>query len=233
MATSSSNESGPTLPRQRMSRARLAVVISGAGSNMLAIDDACRRGDLHADVVCVISNRADAAGLTHAAARGIPTSLVTPINGESRESYDERLASVIHAANADWIVLAGYMRILSSHFVGEFTGRLLNIHPSLLPEHKGLHTHRRAIEARDAQHGATVHFVTAELDGGPRILRGVLTLRPSDDEESLQRRVQRIEHAIYPEALELLARGRLRQTDAGAELDGQPLVEPLERHFDF
>ena len=125
------------------------------------------------------------------------------------------------------------MRILSSHFVQDFAGRLINIHPSLLPAHKGLHTHRRAIEAHDTQHGATVHFVTAELDGGPRILRGVLTLHPSDDENSLQRRVQRIEHAIYPEALELLARARLRQTDTGAELDGQPLVEPLERHFDF
>ena len=216
-----------------MSRARLVIVISGAGSNMLAIDDACRRGSLHADVVCVIINRTDAAGLTHAAARGIPTNAVTPNPGESRESYDERLAAAIHAVNADWIVLAGYMRILSSHFVHEFAGRLINIHPSLLPAHKGLHTHRRAIEAHDTQHGATVHFVTAELDGGPRILRGVLTLHPSDDENSLQRRVQRIEHTIYPEALELLARARLRQTDTGAELDGQPLVEPLERHFDF
>ena len=216
-----------------MSRGRLAVVISGAGSNMLAIDDVCRHGALYADVVSVISNRADAAGLAHAAERGIPTRLVTPIPGESRESYDERLAVAIHAVNANWIVLAGFMRILSSDFVREFTGRLLNIHPSLLPAHKGLHTHQRAIEAGDTQHGATVHFVTAELDGGPRILRGVLTLRPSDDAENLQRRVQRIEHAIYPEALELLARGRLRQADTGAELDGQPLVEPLERRFDF
>ncbi len=112
-----------------MSRARLVIVISGAGSNMLAIDDACRRGSLHADVVCVISNRTDAAGLTHAAARGIPTNAVTPNPGESRESYDERLAAAIHAVNADWIVLAGYMRILSSHFVHEFAGRLINIHP--------------------------------------------------------------------------------------------------------
>lgn len=216
-----------------MSRARLAIVISGAGSNMLAIDDACRQGSLHADVVCVISNRADAAGLAHAAARGIPTCLVAPTPAESRESYDERLAAAIQSVNADWIVLAGYMRILSGHFVRQFAGRLLNIHPSLLPAHKGLHTHRRAIESGDTQHGATVHFVTAELDGGPRILRGVLTLRPTDDEESLQRRVQRIEHAIYPDVLELLARGRLRQTDSGAELDGQALVEPLERRFDF
>lgn len=216
-----------------MSRARLAVVISGAGSNMLAIDDACRRGSLYADVVCVISNRADAAGLAHAAARGIPTRLVAPTPDESRESYDERLAAAIQSVNADWIVLAGYMRILSNHFVRQFAGRLLNIHPSLLPLHKGLHTHRRAIEAGDTQHGATVHFVTAELDGGPRVLRGVLTLRPADDEATLQQRVQRIEHAIYPEALELLAQGRLRQGDKGAELDGQPLVEPLERRFDF
>lgn len=200
---------------------------------MLAIDDACRQGSVHADVACVISNRAEAAGLTHAAARGIATNVVTPIADESRESYDERLAAAIHAVNADWIVLAGYMRILSNQFVQEFAGRLINIHPSLLPAHKGLHTHRRAIEAHDTQHGATVHFVTAELDGGPRILRGVLALRPGDDENTLQRRVQRIEHAIYPEALELLAQGRLRQTDLGAELDGQPLVEPLERHFDF
>jgi len=131
------------------------------------------------------------------------------------------------------VVLAGYMRILSDEFVNALNDRLLNIHPSLLPAHKGLHTHRRAIEAHDTQHGATVHFVTAELDGGPRILRGVLTLHPSDDENSLQRRVQRIEHAIYPEALELLARGRLRQGETGAELDGQTLVEPLERQFDF
>lgn len=216
-----------------MSRARLVVVISGAGSNMLAIDDACRSGALQADVVGVISNRADAAGLAKANERGIPSALLTPNADESRETFDERLAEVVRAAKADWIVLAGYMRILSPQFVQAFTGRLLNIHPSLLPAHKGLHTHRRAIEAHDAEHGATVHFVTAELDGGPRILRGVLTIRPEDTEDTLRHRVQRIEHAIYPEALELIARGRLRQTERGAELDGQPLVEPLERRFDF
>ena len=216
-----------------MSRARLAVVISGAGSNMLAIDDACRQGALYAEVACVLSNRPDAAGLTHAAARGIPSHLVAPTVGEVRESYDRRLAATIHAATVDYIVLAGYMRILSHDFVHEFAGRLLNIHPSLLPAYRGLHTHRRAIEAGESQHGATVHFVTAELDGGPRILRGVLTLSPTDDEASLKRRVQRIEHLIYPQALELLARGRLRQTETGAELDGQPLIEPLERRFDF
>jgi phosphoribosylglycinamide formyltransferase-1 len=200
---------------------------------MLAIDDACRSGALQADVVGVISNRADAAGLTKAQERGIPSTLITPAADESRQIFDERLAEAIRAAKADWIVLAGYMRILSPQFVQAFTGRLLNIHPSLLPAHKGLHTHRRAIEARDAQHGATVHFVTAELDGGPRILRGVLTVRPEDTEDTLRHRVQRIEHAIYPEALELIARGRLRQTERGAELDGQPLVEPLERRFNF
>ena len=216
-----------------MSRARLVVVISGAGSNMLAIADACRSGALQADVVGVISNRADAAGLTKANERGIPSTLITPAADESRQIFDERLAEAIRAAKADWIVLAGYMRILSPQFVQAFTGRLLNIHPSLLPAHKGLHTHRRAIEAHDEQHGATVHFVTAELDGGPRILRGVLTVQPEDTEDTLRHRVQRIEHAIYPEALELIARGRLRQTERGAELDGQPLVEPLERRFEF
>ncbi len=200
---------------------------------MLAIDDACRSGALQADVVGVIRNRADAAGLTKANERGIPSTLITPAADESRQIFDERLAEAIRAAKADWVVLAGYMRILSPQFVQAFTGRLLNIHPSLLPAHKGLHTHRRAIEAHDAQHGATVHFVTAELDGGPRILRGVLTVRPEDTEDTLRHRVQRIEHAIYPEALELIARGRLRQTERGAELDGQPLVEPLERRFEF
>ena len=200
---------------------------------MLAIDDACRSGALQADVVGVISNRADAAGLTKANERGIPSTLITPAADESRQIFDERLAEAIRSAKADWVVLAGYMRILSPQFVQAFTGRLLNIHPSLLPAHKGLHTHRRAIEAHDAQHGATVHFVTAELDGGPRILRGVLTVRPEDTEDTLRHRVQRIEHAIYPEALELIARGRLRQTERGAELDGQPLVEPLERRFEF
>ncbi|MGA1424258.1 MAG: phosphoribosylglycinamide formyltransferase [Steroidobacteraceae bacterium] len=215
-----------------MSRARLVVIISGAGSNMLAIDDACRRGSVQADVVCVISNRSDAAGLTKAAERGIPTMLITPISGESRESFDARLAAAIHVAKPDWIVLAGYMRILSAGFVQAFTGRLLNIHPSLLPAHKGLHTHRRVIESHDTEHGATVHFVTAELDGGPRLLRGVLSVHADDTEDTLHRRVQRIEHTIYPEVLALLAQGRLQQTDTGAELDGQPLVEPLERRFD-
>lgn len=200
---------------------------------MEALLAACEAERWPARVVAVVSNRPEAAGLRHAAAQGIATAAVDHRAHADRARFDAALAQVIDSFAPDLVVLAGFMRILGEPFVRRYEGRLLNIHPSLLPAHKGLHTHRRAIEARDAQHGATVHFVTAELDGGPRILRGVLTLRPSDDEESLQRRVQRIEHAIYPEALELLARGRLRQTDAGAELDGQPLVEPLERHFDF
>lgn len=216
-----------------MNRAKLVVVISGAGSNMLAIDDACRSSSLLADIVCVISNRSDALGLTRAADRGIATCAVTQASGESREAFDERLAAAIDAVNADWIVLAGYMRILSAQFVHAFSGRLLNIHPSLLPAHKGLHTHRRALESGDTHHGATVHFVTPELDGGPRILRGVIDVRADDTEESLQRRVQKVEHAIYPQALALLAEGRLQQTAAGAELDDLPLVEPLEHRFDF
>ena len=215
-----------------MNRLRLVIVISGAGSNMQAIAEACRAGQLDAEIVLVVTNRSDAGGLQRAAELGLPTRVVASITGESREQFDQRLCDTLNSVAPDLVVLAGYMRILSAQFVAAFAGRLLNIHPSLLPRHKGLHTHQRALEAGDAEHGATVHLVTAELDGGPPLLQGRLAVRADDTAESLAQRVQRIEHQIYPAALQLIASGRLRTMGHYPELDGQPLVEPLKAEFE-
>jgi phosphoribosylglycinamide formyltransferase-1 len=143
-------------------------------------------------------------------------------------AYDRALASALDACSPALIVLAGFMRILSPEFVAHFGGRVLNIHPSLLPKFPGLHTHRRALEAREAEHGATVHFVTEQLDGGPRIIQARVPVRPDDDEASLARRVQAGEHRIYPLAVEWFCAGRLRFQDGRAWLDGRPLTEPVD-----
>lgn len=208
-----------------MARLRIAVLLSGRGSNMLAIDDACRDGRLHGEIVLVASDRADAAGIAAAQGRGLPA-ISLPLAGfADRSAQEAGMQAAVLAAAPDCIALAGYMRILSAEFVESFVGRMLNIHPSLLPKYKGLHTHRRALEAGDAWHGASVHFVTPELDGGPVVLQARVPVRPGDDESALSARVQTCEHIIYPRVLQWMATGRLVYRD-GPVLDGIALHTP-------
>jgi len=198
-----------------------AVLISGRGSNMLALEQATRDGRIDGRIVSVLSDRADAAGLASAGNLGLPTAVVAPAPGEDRAAYGARLAARIAESGVKLVVLAGFMRILDGGFVRAFEGRLLNIHPSLLPAHRGLHTHRRAIEAGDRWHGCTVHFVTEELDAGPRVIQGRLAVRPAEGEDALSARVQRLEHIVYPRAVGWFAAGRLALRDGVAILDGR------------
>ena len=205
-----------------------AVLISGRGSNMLALAEAARAGTIGSRVAIVISDRADAAGLNEAARRGIPTRLFEPAgSGADRAAFGRELTVAIEQSGAELIALAGFMRILDAGFVRRWAGRLLNIHPSLLPAHRGLHTHRRVLAAADRLHGCTVHFVTEALDAGPMVIQGRLVVRPDDTEETLSARVQRLEHIIYPRAVGWFAAGRLVWSDGAARLDGRPLNDPV------
>jgi phosphoribosylglycinamide formyltransferase-1 len=197
---------------------RIVILISGRGSNMEAMVQACAAQRWPAEVVAVLSNRPQAAGLRYAAERGIATGVVDHTAHGSREAFDDALARAVDAHAPDLVVLAGFMRILGERFVRRYEGRLLNIHPSLLPAFPGLHTHRRALEAGCAVAGASVHFVTPALDHGPIVLQSVVPVKPDDDEHSLAARVLATEHLIYPRAVRwfvegeiLLADGRVRQ----------------------
>lgn len=201
----------------------VVVLLSGSGSNLQALIDSTRAAPGPARICAVIANRADAYGLQRAQAAGIPTAVLEHPGFEGREAFDAALAELIDGFSPDLVVLAGFMRILSAGFVRHYQGRLLNIHPSLLPKYKGLHTHRRALEAGDAEHGCSVHFVTEELDGGPLVVQAVLPVEPDDTVESLAQRVHHHEHQIYPLAVRWFAEGRLRLGAEGALLDAQPL----------
>jgi len=176
----------------------------------------------------VFSDQADAAGLELARSLGVPSQALTAVKTVAREAYDQALAAAISDCKPSLIVLAGFMRILSAQFVTNFAGRILNIHPSLLPKFPGLHTHRRALEAHEPQHGATVHFVTEQLDGGPPVIQARISVAANDDETSLAARVQIQEHRIYPLAVRWFCEGRLRYNEGQAWLDGQPLREPVQ-----
>lgn len=188
-------------------KARLCVLISGNGSNLQAISDACANHQLDAQIVQVISNRADAYGLLRAQQAQIPTEMLDHTKFADRLRFDAALARLIEQSQPDFIVLAGFMRILSTGFVERFLGKLINIHPSLLPKYPGLDTHVRALAAGDKEHGATVHFVTPTVDAGPPIVQGVLAVSPDDSVDTLKARVHRLEHIIYPRALDLLIKG--------------------------
>ena len=188
---------------------RIVILISGRGSNMRSIIDRCAAEDWPAQVVAVVSNRPDAAGLEFAAQRGIATAAVDHRSFATRDDFDAALAAAVDGHSADLIVLAGFMRILGAVFVRRYEGRLLNIHPSLLPAFPGLHTHRRAIEAGCKLAGATVHFVTPELDHGPIVIQAVVPVLPGDDEAALADRVLACEHLIYPRALRWFVQDRL------------------------
>jgi phosphoribosylglycinamide formyltransferase-1 len=205
----------------------VAVVISGRGSNMEAIAQAAQAPGARFEVVRVISDRPTAGGLVRAAARGIPTRIVPVKEFADRAAFDAALAAEIDASGARLVALAGFMRILSAEFVRRFEGRLLNIHPSLLPKYKGLDTHARALAAGDSHHGASVHYVTAELDGGPVVMQGRLRLRAGDTPEAVSARVHEIEHIIYPHVCSLIATGRVEWRGGSVYFDGEPLSEPL------
>ncbi|HEV7608597.1 MAG TPA: phosphoribosylglycinamide formyltransferase [Steroidobacteraceae bacterium] len=205
----------------------VAVVISGRGSNMEAIARAALGGASRYRVVRVIADRESAGGLARAAALGIATSVVPVKQFPDRASFDAALARELDDSGAGLVALAGFMRILSPEFVQRFAGRLLNIHPSLLPLHKGLDTHARALAAGDPHHGASVHYVTAELDGGPVIMQGRLRIRAGDTPESVSARVHTLEHIIYPHVCSLIAAGRIEWRGGSVHFDGERLAEPL------
>ena len=212
-------------------RCRTAILISGSGTNLQAFIDRQRDGELDAELVAVASNRADAYGLQRAAEAGIETLCIRHRDFDDREAFDRALAAELERYEPDLLVLAGFMRILSPWFVQRFEGRILNVHPALLPKYPGLDTHARAIAAGDTHHGSTVHFVTDELDGGPRILAGRLEIDAADTADSLQSRVQQLEHRIFPLAAQWFADGRLQYRDGEAWLDGKRLAEPVIRDF--
>jgi phosphoribosylglycinamide formyltransferase 1 len=189
---------------------RIVILISGRGSNMRSIVQACGDEGWPAQVVAVVANRPDAAGLAWAAEQGIATAVVDHKAFAEREDFDAALAQAIDAHAPDLAVLAGFMRILGADFVRRYEGRILNIHPSLLPAFTGLNTHRRAIEAGCKLAGATVHFVTAELDHGPIVLQAAVPVLPGDDEDALSARVLAQEHVVYPRAVRWFVQGQLR-----------------------
>lgn len=206
-----------------MTNCNVVVLISGSGSNLQALIDSIARDGNPARIAAVISNRADAYGLIRAQNAGIQTRVLDHKPFDGREAFDAALVDLIDGFDPQLVILAGFMRILSSHFVKHYAGRLLNIHPSLLPKFKGLHTHQRVLEAGEREHGCSVHFVTEELDGGPLVLQAIVPVRKDDTPEKLAQRVHTQEHLIYPLAMRWFAEGRLRLGKAGAELDGQPL----------
>jgi phosphoribosylglycinamide formyltransferase 1 len=221
-------------------RLPIVILISGRGGNMRALIERSREPGAPYTVSKVFSDKSDAAGLEVARGLGVPTQALSPAGPahradapmradlSMRAAYDAALAAAINECSPSLVVLAGFMRILSPQFVANFAGKMLNIHPSLLPKYPGLHTHRRALQAREAEHGATVHFVTEQLDGGPPVIQARITLTAADDEESLAARVQTLEHRIYPLAVRWFCEGRLRCEDSRAWLDGRALDEPVQ-----
>ncbi len=204
---------------------RLVVLVSGRGSNLQAILDAIATRELDAEIVGVFSDKPNAAGLLR-----VDESLrwsATPKDFATREHFDAALADAIEASRPDWVVCAGYMKILGDAFVRRFTGKLLNIHPSLLPKYKGLRTHERALEAGDAEHGASVHFVSAELDGGAVIAQAKIPVLAGDTPQTLAARLLPREHALYVEVLKLAVAGRLTERNGIALRDGAPIFSPL------
>ena len=191
-----------------MKKPQLVILISGSGTNLQAFIDQCASGELNAEIACVISNKADAFGLERAKSAGIQTATLSHKDFDSREAFDQALIELIDPYQPDLVVLAGFMRILSAGFVQHFLGKLINIHPSLLPKYAGLNTHQRAIDAGDSEAGATVHFVTEELDGGPAILQAAVPIHEGDTADILASRILEQEHKIYPLATKLINEGQ-------------------------
>lgn len=205
----------------------VVVLVSGRGSNLKAIAAAADAGAVPIRILAVVSDRADAGALDWARERGIPALALSPRDYADRDAYGHALGDLVAGLQPELVILAGFMRILSDEFVLRFAGRLLNIHPSLLPLYPGLHTHRRALAAGDREHGASVHFVTPELDGGPVVLQARVPVLEGDDEDTLAARVLRQEHVIYPRVVGWFATGRLALRDGVPWLDGKRLDAPL------
>lgn len=210
-------------PSEAPTRPQVVILISGSGSNMVTIVDEIRDGKIDADIAAVICNEPEAAGIQKARDRDIPVTVIDHRQFTSRDEFDLGLMRAIEEAEADLVVLAGFMRILTPDFVRRYEGRMLNIHPSLLPKYQGLHTHKRAIDAGDSHHGVTVHFVTEVLDDGPNVIQAVVPVLDGDDVTSLQKRVQLQEHVIYPIAVKWFVEGRLTMQNGKACLDNTPL----------
>lgn len=210
-----------------MSRLPIAILISGRGSNMRVIVERAAAGTLPVDVRVVVSDKPSAEGLSLAADMNIATRVLEPRDFPDRPAYDRALVELLRQFQPQLVLLAGFMRILTPQFIGAFAGRMLNVHPSLLPKYPGLHTHRRCLEAGDAAHGVSIHFVTEQLDGGPVVLQAEVPVVPGDTEITLSARVQQAEHKIYPQAIDWFARGRLLLQNGRAWLDGKPLDAPL------
>jgi phosphoribosylglycinamide formyltransferase-1 len=205
----------------------IVVLFSGGGTNLEAIIAAANRGDLPVEVAAAITNSPNAGGIARAEAAGIPVEVVDHRRYPDRATFDAALRERIDAHQPQLVVLAGFMRVLTDAFVDHYLGRMLNVHPSLLPRHTGLDTHRRALEAGDREHGSSVHFVTRELDGGPVVVQARVPVRPDDTPETLEARVRPWEYIILPRAIRLFAEGRLRLDGETPLLDGLPLTAPL------
>jgi phosphoribosylglycinamide formyltransferase-1 len=210
---------------------RTAILISGSGSNLQSFIHRVAGGRTSLDLAVVFSNRPDAYGLTRAREAGIDTACIEHGKFESRELFDMAVATELDKHRPELLILAGFMRILSPWFVNHYEGRILNIHPALLPLYPGLNTHQRVLDAGDEHHGSTVHFVTEELDGGPRILQGRLKVAPTTDPDELMSRVQAIEHQIYPTAADWFGQGRLKFHNGEAVLDGKRLEGPVVQDY--
>ena len=207
---------------------RIVVLVSGSGSNLQALIDAVAEGRIRGRIAAVLSNNPQAYGLERARRAGIPAEVVDHRDFSSREDFDRALAEHIDRYRPDLVILAGFMRILTPEFVRHYQGRMLNIHPSLLPKYRGLDTHARAIAAGDREHGVSVHFVTPELDGGPVIAQARVPVLPDDTPETLAARVLQREHRLYPLVTSWYTEGRLALDDDRVLFDGRPLDAPLQ-----
>lgn len=214
-------------------RCKTAILISGSGTNLQAFIDAVADGRLSLELSVVVSNNPGAFGLVRARNAGIPTACIEHGHYSDRDSFDRAVASKLDEWQPDLLVLAGFMRILGAGFVARYGGRILNIHPALLPAYPGLNTHQRVLDAGEKWHGSTVHFVTEELDGGPRILQGRLPVIAGESASQLQTRVQAIEHQIYPEAAGWVGEGRVDCRDGRTWIDGAAAQDPIVQTFDL
>lgn len=209
-------------------RCQIVVLISGRGSNLKALIEAIEEGLIQGNISSVISSSEQAEGLQFAKNAGIPSVVLVPDQYKSRNRYDQALSEIIDQYTPDLIALSGFMRILSDEFVLQYSGRLINIHPSRLPKHRGLNTHQKVLEAKDREHGASVHFVTPELDGGPVILQSSLSVKAKHTEQSLAADVLEQEHIIYPRVVQWFCQRRLRLQNAQVFVDDKPLMAPLQ-----